>query len=104
MTIITEMNKLIAALGVNKVPFQVKPCWDNTIQVIYPADGLERVCDVVCHSFSYGHSEGLLELMGLTMNGDAVEGYLTADEVFMRIYSHYKAHEKDYNSFYKERK
>lgn len=90
----TEMDKLIAALVANRIPFQVKPCWDNSVQVIYPMDGPKRVCDAVCHNSSYGHQEGLLEIMGLVNGdevGDDVEGWLTAEEVFRRISEHYNA-------------
>jgi hypothetical protein len=44
------------------------------------------ICDAVCHSGSYGHEEGLLEIMGLTHNDDSVEGWLTSEEVFDRIF------------------
>lgn len=46
----------------------------------------ELICDAVCHSGSYGHEEGLLEIMGLTHNDDSVEGWLTSEEVFDRIF------------------
>lgn len=57
-------------------------------QVILFDSRRKRVADAVCHSFSYGHEEGLLEIMGLGVErevvGDDVEGWLTAEEVFKR--------------------
>ena len=43
--------------------------------------------DVVCHSGSYGHEEGLLEGYGKPFEDkfDDVEGYLTALDVLERI-------------------
>ena len=92
----TEMEKLIKLLAEAKIPFKIRDCW-GTLQVGYPNfDNL--VCDAVCHSFSYGHEEGLLEIMGLVDEeevGDSVEGYLTAEEVFERIKTHYEATKAD---------
>lgn len=52
--------------------------------------GLQIVCngwDAVCHDYSYGHEEGLLEIMGILVADfeDDVEGYLTADEILYRL-------------------
>ncbi len=49
--------------------------------------------DAVCHSFSYGHDRGLLEIMGdcLLTNEerkwDSVQGYLTAEDVMERVHN-----------------
>lgn len=53
--------------------------------VRYYGHGENLICDAICHSGSYGHEEGLLEIMGLTRNDDSVEGWLTSEEVFDRI-------------------
>jgi len=56
--------------------------------------------DVVCHSASYGHESGLLEMMGdclLTydeLKYDSVAGYLTADDVMGRIHNMAKIKEE----------
>ena len=46
-------------------------------------------CDAICHDGSYGNCCGLLEIMGdlvdRTITGDAVEGFLTAEEILNRI-------------------
>ena len=53
-------------------------------QIIVYKNG-ERLWDAVCHSGSYGHSQGLLEVMGeiADIAGDpgAVLGWLTAQKV-----------------------
>lgn len=45
--------------------------------------------DVICHEWSYGGSDGLLESMGAIVDekkvGDIVEGYLTAEDVIERF-------------------
>ena len=89
MKTITEIQKLSIMLSVTCIPFDFHPLYDGW-QICYP-NGENRVCDAICHSGSYGHENGLLEIMGL-VDGEAddeVEGYLTADEVFNRIVKHY---------------
>jgi len=92
----TEMQKLINKLAEANIPYEVATHpFTNTPQVWYPTRE-NPVCDAICHEFSYGYSEGLLEIMGLVdekkSGGDSVEGYLTADEVFERIAKHYRTH------------
>ena len=51
-----------------------------------------RICSVIEHKYSYGSEKDLLEIMGLVSKEEAedgVLGYLTAEEVFKRIYEHY---------------
>ena len=86
----TEMTKLIEILKKNNIPFKVTSCW-GAPQVWYP-NRKHVVCDAVCHKFSFGGKDGLLEIMGLVDEeevGDDVEGYLTAEEVANRIFEHY---------------
>lgn len=83
-----EIRKLIKMLDKEKIPHEDLPLFDGC-QVNYP-NRQSCVCDAICHSFSYGHEKGLIEIMGLTEEND-VEGYLTAKEVFKRIRKHYKA-------------
>lgn len=78
-----EMTKLIEILKKNNIPFEVTSCWGAS-QLWYP-NSKHAVCDVVCHKFSFGGKDGLLEIMGLV---DEVEGYLTAEEVANRIFEH----------------
>jgi hypothetical protein len=83
-----EMNKLINLLTSENIPFETRRSWDNTSQVLYPSIK-NRICDIVCHSGSIGSKKGLLEIMGLTFDGEDVEGCLTAEEVFTRIKKNY---------------
>lgn len=84
-----EMEKLIELLDEANVPYETN-CLFGTTQIIYPNDK-HRICDAVCHPYSYGGDRGLLEIMGLVGDevGDDVEGYLTAEEVANRIIKHF---------------
>lgn len=56
--------------------------------VFMDAETGERVCDAVCHYGSYGHEEGLIEVMGYplcTATEDDVEGFLTANTIYERL-------------------
>lgn len=94
-----EMEKLILMLQVAGIPFETRDCY-GTPQVGYPAFGVALVCDAICHAGSYGHEAGLLEIMGLTDSeeiGD-VQGYLTAEDVFHRIFKHWISNPDKANS------
>lgn len=82
-----EIVKLSKMLDKEGIPHEDMQIFDG-LQVNYP-NKENCICDAICHSFSYGHEQGLLEIMGLTEDDD-VEGYLTAKEVFKRIKKHYK--------------
>lgn len=43
--------------------------------------------DAVCHNFSYGNDEGLLEIMGDIVENDydSVEGWLSAEDILKRL-------------------
>lgn len=51
----------------------------------------QTVCSVIEHDYSYGSSSDRLEIMGLLTPAesinDSVAGYLTADDVFNRIFT-----------------
>ena len=85
----SELSKLFMLLSDADIPCEIRHVHDG-LQVVYPSVK-DCVCDAVCHSYSYGHEKGLLEIMGLVNEeeiGDTVEGWLTADEVFKRISAH----------------
>ena len=87
-----EMSKLIALLENAHVPYETRPHWSGSIQIGYP-NFENTVCDVIYFPGSYGYGQGLLEIMGLVDEeevGEGVEGYLTAVEVFQRIFKHYR--------------
>lgn len=85
-----EIKKLSKMLDKEKIPHEDMPIFDG-LQVNYP-NKEKCVCDAICHSYSFGHEEGLLEIMGLVDKdyADDVEGYLTAKEVFDRIKKHWQ--------------
>lgn len=76
----TEMNKLIILLVRNNIPFEIR-AWDicekPTWQICTPSLADQQI-DAVCHEFSYGHHEGLIEVMS-AFEEDVV-GWLTAEE------------------------
>ena len=85
-----EIQKLTTLLKHNNIPFELDTdiCGNKDNQVFYPSRK-ECICDAICHEYSYGGKDGLIEIMGLTENDDDVEGYLTAEDVFTRMYNDY---------------
>lgn len=69
----TEIIKLESYLQETKIPFRVEYVLGMP-SVRYYGHSDKLICDAICHSGSYGHEVGLLEIMGLTRNGDSVEG------------------------------
>ena len=93
----TEILKLKTMLSNAKIPFEFDKLYDG-FHLCYPRenkseDGTGRVCSVIQHFGSYGHSEDMLEIMGLLTEeesqNDSVVGWLSAEEVFERIKKHY---------------
>ena len=87
----TEMEKLEIMLTTMNVPFEITDHWSGSKQIWYPSCE-DKICDVICFYGSYGYERGLLEIMGLVdeeETGDSVEGWLTAEEVFERIWDDY---------------
>lgn len=93
-----EIFKLKEMLEKAKVPFVWKEHKDfrNGYQILYPVEGIQNICSVIEHSFSYGSEKDLLEIQGLMTKEeeekycDTVLGFLTAEDVFKRIKKHYK--------------
>lgn len=89
-----EMITLIDRLTFANIPFELTTdcCGNENGQLWYPSYK-NNVCDVICHEYSYGGKEGLLEIMGLLdeeeSERDSVVGWLTAENVFARIYTHF---------------
>jgi len=86
----TEILKLVEMLDKAGIPYFVQEIF-NGWQVCYPQKD-NPISDAICHQYSYGSEQGLLEIMGLCESeDDDVEGYLTAEEVFDRWSKHYFA-------------
>lgn len=87
-----EIHRLHQMLTDAGIPHTMKPMMDGW-QICYPQDGAKRVVSVIEHYGSYGKDEDLLEIMGLLTkeeeDQDSVLGYLTAEEVFLRIKNHH---------------
>jgi len=83
-----EIERLVKMLDNTIIPYELTDdaMGNSNNQIWYPNHD-ENICDVICHEYSYGGNDGYLEIMGLTQNEDDVEGWLTAEEVFTRIYN-----------------
>lgn len=67
--------------------YEIRHLHDGYQIKVYDPKG-HYVWDAVCHYYSYGHEEGLLEIMGDIVNHDddwEVEGYLTAKDIIERL-------------------
>ena len=90
-----EIIRLHDMLTAVNVPHTFERQFDGW-QVSYPRsiwDG-ERVCSAIEHRGSYGHEDDKLEIMGLLTDVEEkifgpVMGWLTADDVYLRICQHY---------------
>lgn len=88
-----EIIKLHDILVAHNIPHALRRVFDGW-QVCYPTEG-DWIMDAVEHYGSYGKSSDKLEIMGLLTPEeaacDSVAGYLTAEDVFLRIKNHYDA-------------
>lgn len=97
-----EIFKLKKLLEKAKIPFIFKKLDDyrKGYQILYPVEGIENRCSVIEHIYSYGHDKDLLEIMGLLtdeeVKHDSVVGYLSAENVFHRIYRDFKERGNEY--------
>lgn len=80
-----ELLKVMNFLTERKIEYGLRPLYDG-FQLIVPADTDKWAFDVILHKGSYGHEDGLLEVMGISkIPCDSVEGYLTGEDVIERI-------------------
>ena len=81
----TELNKLFKYLNEHGYHADMRALWGGyQVRTYDEADNL--LWDAICHEFSYGSSDGLLEVMGLDMGDlnpkdDDVVGWLTANAI-----------------------
>ena len=85
-----EIERLVKMLENTNIPYELTDdvMGNSNNQIWYPNYD-EKICDVICHEYSYGGKDGYLEIMGLSENEDDVEGWLTAEQVFYRIHNDY---------------
>ena len=77
----TEISKLALGLFEKEIDFAAYRLFDGWK---IETDGW----DAICHRYSYGGPEGLLEIMGCIVRSDCdddVEGFLTAEDVLARL-------------------
>ena len=75
-----EMMKLAFGLRDRGIEFKVTSFLDGIQIVVEDGDW-----DAICHSGSYGHEIGLIEVMGLPQCQDDVIGWLTAEEILRMV-------------------
>ena len=76
----TEMMTLACGLRDRGIELSTKSSFDGIQIVVGVFDW-----DAICHSGSYGHENGLIEVMGLPQCQDDVIGYLTAEDVLKMV-------------------
>ena len=76
----TEMMKLAYGLRDRGIGFSIESLYDGIQIVVGDFDW-----DAICHSGSYGHENGLIEVMGLPQCQGDVIGYLTAEDVLKMV-------------------
>lgn len=80
----TEMDKLDEILTERGVKHTYDRNFYGGAQIVVYEDGL-RVWDAICTKFSYGGTQGLLEVM-LKFRSPNFYGYLTAEQVIEKVY------------------
>lgn len=85
----TEMQKLILLLVQMRVPFEMGYQDfgdDNLYPQVWLPNKIDVKADVICHPWSFGGKDGLLEMMAdFDDYDDCVKGYLTANEAIDQI-------------------
>ena len=84
---LTEIKKLADGLMEKGIGFTFHALHDGYQVEVKDPKTQEYLWDAVCHNFSYGHNEGLLEIMGIIVENDydAIEGWLTAEDILARV-------------------
>ena len=73
-----KMMKLAFGLCDRDIEFSTKSFYDG-LQITV------EDWDAICHSGSYGHERGLIEVMGLPQCQGGVIGYLTAEAILQMV-------------------
>lgn len=89
-----EIFKLRDMLDEAGIPYLCENGFMNGVALVYP-NRENMVCSVIEHDGSYGRQVDKIEIMGLLTDEegkyDNVVGYLTAEDVFGRIKTHYES-------------
>ena len=87
MNYLPEIKKLADGLMEKGIAFTFHNLHDGYQVEVKDPKTQEYKWDAVCHSFSYGNDQGLLEIMGEIVDNDydAVEGWLTAEDILKRL-------------------
>lgn len=90
-----EIIRLHDMLNKADIPHDFEESFDG-YHICYNQGG-QAVCSVIEHDFSYGSASDRLEIMGLLTPAEAVNdsvaGWLTADDVFNRIFTAHRVAE-----------
>lgn len=86
----TEIDKLIKILTTQGVccpiDWKVEELYGRPQIIFLRPQTDERIGDAVCNFGSYGHQEGLIEVMGYPFDDEEdVVGFLTAEEIIHQI-------------------
>ena len=88
-----EIFKLKHLLDINDIPYEIEMGYFNGAVIAYP-DNVNTICSAIEHDGSYGKHYDKIEIMGLLTEEEQkygeVIGYLTAEDVFSRIKTHYE--------------
>lgn len=82
-----EIERLCCLLGKAGIPYERCRHFDGW-RVLYPSHN-NVVCDAILITGSFGWRQNTLEILGLNDTEDNILGYLSADNVYYRIYEHY---------------
>jgi len=89
-----EIFRLKEMMDKADIPYTFEEGFFNGGALGYP-NRENCVCSAIEHDGSYGRQDDKIEIMGLLTDEeseyDSVVGWLTADEVFLRIKAHYES-------------
>lgn len=90
-----EILDLAWMLSYHHIPYEyIIQSMFNTPMICYP-NYKNCICSVICNDISYGGKDGLLEIWGLTgIPNENIEGWLTSDQVYAKIYEHWQTVKK----------
>lgn len=88
-----EIFKLKEMLDASGIPYTCEEGFMNGVLLAYP-NKKNRICTATEHDASQGREDDTISIMGLLTAEESAYnsvGYLTAEDVFSRIQSHYES-------------